>query len=250
MAGVKAFYHRARYLLADDVVTYEVGGRRADFHARSYAEFRRFQSLMGEEPILADLLDRLGPDDVFFDIGANVGTYSCFAAGQLDGGRVVAFEPEPANADRLRDNAGLNGRDIDLRRIALSDSNGTGQLERNGSTPGAGQHALARRPSLDTVEVPQSTGDRLVTGGTLPVPNVVKIDVEGAEMKVLDGLTATLARDACRHVYCEVHPDRLRRFDQHPDQLAGVLEAAGFTVSVLAELGDKFFIRADKPDVQ
>lgn len=250
MAGLKEVYFRAKYLWSGDTVTYELGDLQARFYARSYPEFRRFQSLMGEEVVLEDLLDILRPDDVFFDIGANVGSYSCFAGKVIDSGQIVAFEPEPANAARLQDNAGLNDLDIDLRRLALSDAVGTAQLKRDGAAPGIGQHALVTDPATHTIEVVQSTADRLVASGNLPAPNVIKIDVEGAEVKVLDGLVATLARDACRTVYCEVHPDGLRSFGHGVDGPARLLETAGFTTTTLAELGDKSFIKAEKPNDQ
>lgn len=246
--ALKALYYRARYHLSDEVVTYELDGARRRFLASSYPEFRRFQSLMGEDAVLRAQLSDLEPDDVFFDVGANVGTYACFAAGRLDGGRVVAFEPEPANAARLEANADRNGLDVDVRRIALSDADGTAHLERAGTAPGAGEHALADGASDRTIEVAQRTGDGLVEAGAVPVPTVVKIDVEGAELKVLEGLAETLARDACRLVYCEVHPDRLRAFGGDVDDLEALLTAAGFEVTTLARLGEKHFLRAEAAD--
>lgn len=242
---MKDLYFRAKYLLSDDAMTYEIGGARARFLTHSYAEFRRFQSLMGEETVLKELLEELRPDDVFFDVGANVGTYACLVAGKLPAGHTVAFEPEPTNAGRLHQNATLNGLDIDIHQFALSDVDGTAHLERVGAAPGAGEHALADEKSDHTVEVTQRTGDQLVEAGETPVPTVIKIDVEGAELKVLRGLTDTMARDSCRLVYCEVHPDRLRSFGHDADQLRDLLEGVGFTVSTRKRLGDKFFIRAE-----
>lgn len=243
--AVKDLYFRAKYLLSDDVVTYEVDGSDARFLTHSYAEFRRFQSLMGEEAVISELLANLRPDDVFFDVGANVGTYACLAAGKLPDGHTVAFEPEPTNAARLRENANLNGLDIEIHQLALSDADGAAHLERVGAAPGAGQHALADDESDRTVEVAQRTGDQLIEAGVVPVPTVLKIDVEGAELKVLGGLSGTLARDSCRLVFCEVHPERLRSFGHDVDQVRDRLASAGFTVSIRQRLGDKFFISAE-----
>lgn len=242
---VKDLYFRAKYLLSDDILTYELDGSKARFLTHSYAEFRRFQSLMGEEAVIGELLANLRPDDVFFDVGANVGTYACLAAGNLPDGHIVAFEPEPTNAARLRDNANLNGLDIEIHQFALADADGTAHLERAGAAPGAGEHALADDESDRTVEVIQRTGDQLIEAEVVPVPTVIKIDVEGAELKVLEGLSETLARDTCRLVYCEVHPDRLRSFGHDVDQVRDHLVNAGFTVSILQRLGDKFFISAE-----
>lgn len=80
---------------------------------------------MGERPVLEDLLQSLKPDDVFYDIGANVGTYTCFAASKLGPNAVVAFEPERKSATRLRENLDLNALDAQVVENALSDINET-----------------------------------------------------------------------------------------------------------------------------
>lgn len=245
---VKELYLQARHRVGDDIVDYEVDGVTARFQVTTYAEFRRFRSLMGEEAVLEDLLNRLEPDDVVFDVGANVGTYTCFAARVLDGGRVVAFEPEPTNAARLRENASLNGLDVDLRELALGEADGTAFLERDGTQAGAGEHALARTPSDDAIEVSRAAGDRLVHGGEIPAPTVIKIDVEGAELQVLNGLGRSLTRESCRLVYCEVHPDRLRGFGQTVSQLHARFQDAGFGVETIHRLDDKYFVRAERAD--
>lgn len=244
--AVKEFYFRAKYPLSGTHVTYELRDVTVQFGTATYEEFRRFQSLMGEEEIVKDLLQNLDPTDVFFDIGANVGTYSCFAAEKLDRGRVVAFEPEPNNANRLRENASRNDQDIDLHRLALSDSGGRTQLELDGTTMGAGQHSLGATGSADTIEIAQQTGDHLVAREDVPAPTVLKIDVEGAEMKVLLGLQDTLSRESCRLVYCEVHPERLRAFGHTVSDLDGLLRDCGFTVHNIKQTSHKFFIKAEK----
>lgn len=247
---LKELYFRGKYHLSGDSVVYELDGSEARFLTHSYAEFRRFQSLMGEKAVIEELLESLRPDDVFFDVGGNVGTYACLVAGNLPDGRTVAFEPEPTNAARLRENATLNDLDIEIHQLALSDADGTAHLDRAGTAPGEGEHALADGPAAGTIEVDQRTGDGLVDGGAVPAPTVIKIDVEGAELKVLEGLSATLARDACRLVYCEVHPDRLEALGGDLGALHDRLTAAGFEVASPDLAGDKRFIRAEKANGQ
>lgn len=250
VSGLKEFYYRVNYRFSEKVVRYELHDVNVRFHTVTYAEFRRFQSLMGEDAVMKDLLQNLEPSDVFFDVGANVGTYSCFAAEKLDSGQVIAFEPEPTNANRLRENESLNDQEIELHRLALSDARGDVPLELDEPAVGAGQHSLAHERSSRTIEIVQEVGDRLVNRGDVPVPTVLKIDVEGAEMKVLNGLMETLDRDSCRLVYCEVHPDRLREFGHPVDQLYDLLRDRGFTVHILKQMGDKFFVKAEKEHVQ
>ena len=89
------------------------------------AEAERAGELMDEGEILEDLLDELGPDDVFFDIGANVGLYSLFVAQEADS--VVAFEPHPENLDALEWNLDRNGVSATVVRGVLSDHAGKGR---------------------------------------------------------------------------------------------------------------------------
>jgi predicted RNA methylase len=96
------------FTLADDTQTHSIANQTVSFHTGTFDEFIRFRNLVGERAILEDLLRSLEPDDVFYDIGANVGTYTCFAASKLVPNAVVAFEPEPKNATRLREDLDLS----------------------------------------------------------------------------------------------------------------------------------------------
>jgi hypothetical protein len=78
-------------------------------------------------------------------------------------------------------------------------------------------------------------GDALAAELGLPAPNVVKIDVEGYEWEVLQGLGNLLARPALRAVFVEVHFSILheRGLDGAPPQIVALLESAGFAIQWL-----------------
>src|SRR5262249_9806017 len=132
------------------------------------------------------------------DVGANVGFISILAA-HLTGpaGRVVAFEPLESNARRIEHNAGLNGfGHISVRKQALGRIDGEaefrvsqrctwGKLARVGG--------VAQEVATCTVPVPR-LGTVLSGGADGRPPDVVKIDVEGAEVEVLQGAHDTLRR--------------------------------------------------------
>ncbi|GEO40528.1 FkbM family methyltransferase [Skermanella aerolata] len=121
---------------------------------------------------------RLPAGGCFIDVGAEVGFFSLLAA-RLAGpaGRVIAIEPIEANADLIKANATLNGFDnITIVTAAAGAANRTG---------GA---SAANRP------VPVLTLDGLASHLGLPPPDIVRIDVDGAELEVLAGMTATLWR--------------------------------------------------------
>jgi FkbM family methyltransferase len=230
-------------------VRYSVGDQTARFAVTTRAELRRLLSPEGvpESPIHEDLLDRLEPDDVFYDIGANVGIYACLAGSvaEAGGGRVVAFEPLPSNVKKLRQNAALNGVSMDIHEVALSDKNDTGAFEPSGDgTAGEGQGRLTpdAGSSGESTTIETRRGDDMIAAGEIDPPTAVKIDVEGAEMKVVRGLSSALA-SSCRLVYCEVHdnarrgPDDsdIRDFGDQPEEVRETLESAGYRVDRILE---------------
>ncbi|WP_217920700.1 FkbM family methyltransferase [Halorubrum sp. CBA1229] len=205
----------------------------------------RFRDLAGERSVVEDLLNDLDSDDIFYDIGANVGTYTCFAAAKLGPGRTFAFEPEPENADRLRENLDLNNLDAEIVQIALSNTNGTVDLALTGDEAGEGKHAIATGDDGQTLEVETARGDSIIKERELPKPTVVKIDVEGAELSVLRGLRETL-RENCQLVYVEVHKEKIEDFDGEVSEVKTLLTDAGFEVAETFQRGSDVFLRASK----
>ena len=142
------------------------------------------------EPSIAAVFEAvLGPGDLFFDVGANIGNHTLVAASR--GATVHAFEPAPRVARRLAENLRFNRLEsaVTVVQAAVGATPGTATLhvaERDDD----GAHSLipgVPARSLQLVEVPVVALDRYVeqTGGR--VPTVIKIDVEGYEAKVLDG---------------------------------------------------------------
>ncbi|WP_440010475.1 FkbM family methyltransferase [Halomicrococcus sp. SG-WS-1] len=214
-----------------------VGDVEVAFRADSPDEFRHYRTLVDERPVLADLLGRLEPDDTVFDVGAYVGTYTCFAAAALPDGQVVAFEPREAKAARVEANLAHNGATADVRREALTDESGEGAMATDG---------VAQLSTDGTESVTMRRGDALVEAGEVPPPDVLKVDVEGAEVDALHGLAATLARPACRLVYCEVHPTLLDADGASEADVREVLNDCGFTVETIHDRGEEYFLRAEK----
>ncbi len=144
------------------------------------------------QQVLAAVIE---PGDVVFDVGANVGFLTVVCA-RLVGpsGFVVAFEPSAANAQLVRDNLAANGFANGLvvcRAVAAEPGTASLQLAAY-----SGGHALevagAPPDHVGSVLVEVTTLDEVVESGVRP-PDVVKIDVEGAEVAVLDGAGAVLA---------------------------------------------------------
>lgn len=146
------------------------------------------------------LAAHLGTGDVVLDVGANVGFFAVVCA-HLVGpiGRVVAFEPVPANAAAVRRNAWLNGLSgLEVVLTAVGDRCGKATLVLARHAGGAALSDCDRPPdACGECEVPLTTLDDWLRreGARLPGPvKLVKIDVEGAELAVLHGARALLER--------------------------------------------------------
>lgn len=127
---------------------------------------------------------------IVFDVGAHVGFYTLLASVLVGPkGRVFAFEPFPANFSYLKQHLRLNHiTNVTAIAAAVSDSAGTAYFE-NGTH--SSQSHLALQGSL---QVETLTLDDLIERGQVSPPDYIKIDVEGAEMLVLSGARALLAK--------------------------------------------------------
>jgi FkbM family methyltransferase len=148
-----------------------------------------------ELPVQEALARCLQPGDVFFDIGANVGFFTVIGA-RLVGptGRVCAFEPVPENADLVRKNAARNGfANVIALEQAVSATSGMGELLLAHYSGGATLSEADIPPDLaGSITVDLVSIDDLVSRQKLPPPTVVKIDVEGAELAVFQGMVQTM----------------------------------------------------------
>lgn len=136
----------------------------------------------------------MAPGGVLYDIGASVGYIAIEVAAMLkSGGSVIAFEPQPLLAANIAVSARLNGFDhLRVFQCMLGDHAGEAELH-------IGEHsvhasAIAREAGSVVLQCPMSTLDELVSGGAIPPPAAIKLDVEGAELGVLSGARDTIRR--------------------------------------------------------
>ena len=179
------------------------------------------------------LLAHLGPGQVFLDVGANVGYYALLAA-QLVGprGRVVAFEPNAAVRTRLEDHVRWNrvGDIVSVAGVALSDAPAqTTDLFVPPRDEESGIASLDRTPALEArgarpVRVQSQRLDDWLETSSLARVSVMKIDVEGAEARVIEGMRRTLLSRRPSHIICET------RWDGPAHRL---LLAAGYKPAIL-----------------
>ncbi len=136
--------------------------------------------------------------DVVYDVGANVGFFTAIAA-RLVGpmGRVVAFEPIEVNFNLLRHNTQLNGfTNVTANNFALADRDGAADflLSKDATFGGLADSAGKIENQAGKTEVKIFRLDSVVQHDSLPLPQIIKIDVEGAEEAVLDGAVETIQK--------------------------------------------------------
>lgn len=150
---------------------------------------------------MAFLLHVLRGEDLFVDIGANVGSYTILACSAV-GARGIAFEPVPSTYKRLVENMRLNRLDEKVRCI----NKGVGARQGNiGFTAdsNATNHALAPEEQCDnTVAVEITALDTALHDDS---PTLIKIDVEGYETPVLEGASETLGKQTLLAVIMELN---------------------------------------------
>ena len=176
----------------------------------------------------------LAPGMVFLDVGANDGLYTIFAARKVgESGAVWAFEPSEREFQRLCHNVQWNElKQVRAFKLALSDYEGTAELKIAGSEH-AGQNTLGdfiyQVPLLRKQCVEVRTLDGLIHEKGLTSIDVMKIDVEGSEQRVLEGASNVL-RNIRPILVFEVADAALLRQGSSSEQLLDFLRSFGYTI--------------------
>jgi FkbM family methyltransferase len=206
------------------------GGWRVDARVRTFST---------KEPETLRWLEDLTVNDVLWDVGANIGLYSIYAA-IARGVRVVAFEPSPFNLESLARNVALNHLQdrISVVPVGLSSTSGLALLRMSSIERGEGHNTLGEtygqsgRPIQDPTTFPTVglTADDAVSSLRLPAPTHLKLDVDGIEGLILKGAPAVLA--GVRSVLVE-RPD----FDEGSRLVTRMLTEAGLSLTPFDRTG-------------
>ncbi|MBM3529420.1 MAG: FkbM family methyltransferase [Alphaproteobacteria bacterium] len=176
----------------------------------------RVDTIYAKEPCTLEWIDSFGADDILVDVGANVGMYTIWAAATKKA-RVFAFEPEAQNYALLNRNIianNLQGR-TKAFCMGLSDRWGLTELNMIDMRVGGSNHAVGEalnfemQPFKPTFQQGciMARLDELVADGFVPVPNHIKIDVDGFEPKVIAGAGDILKNPGLRSLLIETNPN-------------------------------------------
>jgi FkbM family methyltransferase len=189
------------------------------------------------------LAAELSEGDVAIDVGAHAGQYSLIMAARCGvSGQVVAFEPDPYARQMMQQNLQLN-RNVKKPRIesmAVSDAPGEAVLY---SRRGNANSSLVRSgleggvaDACEKIAVAVVTLDSYLHDSGLPTPRWVKIDTEGAEIRVLKGAEQLLASDA--GILCELHPYAWHEFGNSYEELKRLAAASRRRIRYLDQQGE------------
>ena len=209
-----------------------VNGTAIDFDANDELHLLRALWLDTKEPETLSWIDTFGQGDLFYDIGANVGVFSLYAALHR-GCQVYAFEPEAKNYACLNKNVYLNrlSRKVRALNVALHDLTTIQFLNLHDLASGSALHSVGEpidwrgrrfEPKFEQAVIAFSLDD-LIRTFKMQVPQHIKIDVDGNEMKVLHGATRTLSDSRCRSLQIEMN--------KRDSEIIATIEACGLRLT-------------------
>ena len=214
------------YEKLDPKSTVEFNGKKLIFHTPNLLTKWRADTLFTKEPGTIDWLNQINPEEILLDIGANVGMYTIYASVVRDA-TVYALEPESQNYWLLNKNIKSNNLDnkVGAYCVGLSDVDNFDYIFMgiNNEEAGAANHAVGEplnfelQPFHDHIGFAQGCItfklDSLVETNKLPIPDYIKIDVDGFEHKVIEGARKTLENKKIKSVIIELNPNLPEHLD-------------------------------------
>lgn len=153
------------------------------------------------EPELAEAVRQfIRPGDTVYDLGANIGYVSLLLAhAARPNGKLFAFEALPANVNRIRRNAALNGLQERITVVPAAVLDKPGQVtfyihESVGMGKAAGSAGRSEQQYQSSITVPATSLDEFVFQQGNPPPQAIKIDIEGGEVLALPGMEKVLSQ--------------------------------------------------------
>jgi FkbM family methyltransferase len=219
-------------------ITLNANFGKVHFEAFSPVELYRTANYGDEKLFVDKFTESIKADDIIFDIGASVGLMTVHAAVLLSKkGQIIAFEPDPDTMERLKHNVSLNSvSNVVFVSWAVSDGAGEVSL----FTDGASGNAPTLREQIDREGCPKNqitvqtkTLDSEILASNLPLPTVLKIDIEGAEVLCLRGAQKLLSGqlgEKPRLIFLELHPQFLPSFGTTGKEVHNFVLNHGYSV--------------------
>lgn len=176
----------------------------------------------------------LGDADAYIDVGAHIGDSSLLAATKIKTGKIIACEPTPKVFNELVMNIKINNFEsvvIPLQK-AISHTIGTSLFALEGASEV--NHLSNQAVKGKTITVPTTTIDHLLKQYALPKVSLLKIDVEGFELEVIQGTKRALQAKKIELILFEVNP-RSPQIQKKVSDIQAFLDAFSFSYYVFDE---------------
>ena len=203
-------------ILMGETLSIEGGDNTFRFHAPSKLLKYRAKTFFEKEPETIDWIDNY-VEGVFWDIGANIGLYSIYAAKTKNNITVYSFEPSSTNIYTLSKNIILNdcSDKINLMPVALTNKTGFQRLSLQNLVEGNALNAFGVNYDYNGEEFDVdssystygTTIADLINKFDVPMPNHIKIDVDGIEHYILEGGVDVLDNDSVKTIQIEINEE-------------------------------------------
>lgn len=190
------------------------------FFCPNYLIKYRIDTLLTKEPETISWINTFNKDDIFYDVGSNIGLYSCFAANQ--GIKTYAFEPSVFNTEIIVKNINLNNLQslVTLIPLSLHNKNLISSFKISDAEKGAAFSTFAENYTHDGKQIktiidyktPGITLDKCIELFGIPYPNKIKIDVDGTEHLILQGAENVLKK--CNSILIEVNEEFFEQYNE------------------------------------
>lgn len=219
-----------------------INNKKINFYIPTEITHSRVQSIFAKEPETINWINNFKDKKIFWDIGANVGIYSIYAAAKYNRLKIIAFEPSTSNTRTLSRNISINKfeNNIKIFPIALCDKpNIISKFNENkfyegwsGSTFDnnfdADGNKLLKKNIKNNYQIFGTSIHEILSKNILEVPNYMKIDVDGIEHLILKGAKNFLKHKNLEEILVEMNPSFKSQFNL----IEGILKKHGFTKTI------------------
>jgi FkbM family methyltransferase len=179
----------------------------------------------------------------FFDIGGNIGFFSLQAASLNPNLKVIAFEPLDNNINQFKKSIALNPgfkERISIKEVCLGDKEGTVTFlvppegECGWGTVYSEDHPNKNDDNWPKIERQSMTLDQFIEENPELKPDVIKVDVEGSEYRVLQGALKYLENNPVKMLCIELNEPTLKSFGTSSNEVIELMDKLGYQASVLS----------------
>lgn len=195
-----------------------------DIYSKSWF-YPRYKADLLHEPSITKIIHSLmNENHVFYDVGSHLGYFACVAQSSLAKGEIHIFEMDERMVSRIEENINLNrGKsNVTINNIAITHKVGKINFSPKAiPNPGQGIKTISSGKN----QISSISLDEYIAAGNR-IPDLIKIDIEGAEMMALKGLELNIQR--IPQIIIEIHPKKLPEFESNYKEVLNWLDKYGY----------------------